>query len=258
MSFALVGILIVVGLFGGMLLMQTVGQRLGDEERRLDPDGKHDKAMPAEAAVVGLLGLLVAFTFSGAGTRFDARRNMIVDEANAIGTAWLRIDLLPVDRQPEVRDLFRKYLDARLDTYNAVPDMKAVAAADARANGLQRQIWSTSVEGARQTGQTPAYTLLLPALNQMIEITTARTMARRMHPPIAVYIILVLVALVASVFAGYGMSGRRVVSSIHRFGFAIVMTIAFYLIVDFEFPRLGLIRVDSHDQLLIDLRRSMN
>ncbi len=246
MAFTFVAILIVVGLLGGMLLMQLVGRRLGDKERRLDPDGKHDPTA-AEAAVVGLLGLLVAFTFTGAGSRFDARRNMIVDEANAIVTAWLRIDLLPSDRQPEVRDLFRKYLDARLETYNAVPDMKAVAAADARANGLQRQIWSTSVEGARQTGQTPAYTLLLPALNEMIDITTTRSTARRMHPPAAVYVILVLLALMASVFAGYGMSGRKVVSWIHRFGFAIVFTIAVYLIADFEYPRLGLIRVDAHD-----------
>src|SRR6476619_7702598 len=114
MAFTLVSILIAVGLFGGMLLMQVVGRRLGERERRIDPDGKHDGAMAAEAAVVGLLGLLVAFTFSGAGSRFDSRRNLIVDEANAIGTAWLRIDLLPPDRQQPVRDLFRKYVDARL------------------------------------------------------------------------------------------------------------------------------------------------
>ena len=123
MAFTLVAILIAVGLFGGMLVMQVVGRRLGEHERRLDPDGKHDGATAAEAAVVGLLGLLVAFTFSGAGSRFDSRRNLIVDETNAIGTAYLRIDLLPADRQPQLRDLFRKYVDARIAAYRAVPDM---------------------------------------------------------------------------------------------------------------------------------------
>lgn len=258
MTFTLVVILIVVGLFGGMLAMQVVGRRLGEYERRLDPESKHDGTTAAEAAVVALLGLLIAFTFSGAGSRFDTRRDLIVQETNAIGTAWLRIDLLPADRQQQVRDLFRKYVDARLDTYRAVPDMKAVAAAMARADALQREIWSSSVAGARETGSTPAYTLLLPALNEMIDITTTRTAATRMHPPLAVYTILAVLALVASVFAGYGMSGRRVVSWIHRFGFAVVITVAVYLIVDFEFPRLGLIRVNSMDQLMVDLRQSMN
>jgi hypothetical protein len=115
-----------------------------------------------------------------------------------------------------------------------------------------------SLEGARATGSTPAFTLLLPALNDMIDITTTRTAASRMHPPAAVYVILAVLALVAAVFAGYGMAGRRVVSWIHRFGFALVITVAVYLIIDFEFPRLGLIQVDAHDQLLVALRRSMN
>jgi hypothetical protein len=258
MAFTLIAILIAVGLFGGMLVMQVVGRRLGEHERRLDPDTKHDGTTAAEAAVVGLLGLLVAFTFSGAGSRFDSRRNLIVDETNAIGKAYLRVDLLPADRQPQVRDLFRKYVDTRLAIYEGVPDMDAVTAASARADGLQREIWSASVEAARETGSTPAFTLLLPAVNEMIDITTTRTAAARMHPPAAVYVILAVLALVAAVFAGYGMAGRRVVSWIHRFGFALVITVAVYLIIDFEFPRLGLIRVDAHDQLLVDLRRSMN
>jgi len=258
MAFTLVAILIAVGLFGGMLVMQVVGRRLGEHERRLDPDGKHDGATAAEAAVVGLLGLLVAFTFSGAGSRFDSRRNLIVDETNAIGTAYLRIDLLPVDRQPQLRDLFRKYVDARIAAYRAVPDMDAVAAALAKGEGLQREIWSASVAGARETGSTPAFTLLLPSLNEMIDITTTRTAAARMHPPAVVYIILALLALVAAIFAGYGMAGRRVVSWIHRFGFALVITFAVYLIINFEFPRLGLMRVEAYDQLLVNLRRSMN
>lgn len=258
MPFTVVIVLIVVVLFGGMLAMQVVGKRLGERDRRLDPDSKHDGTTAAEAAVVGLLGLLVAFTFSGAGGRFDSRRNLVVDETNAIGTAWLRVDLLPADRQTQVRDLFRKYLDARIEVYSAVPDMDAVARALARADSLQRQIWSASVEGARETGTTPAYTLLLPALNEMIDITTTRTAASRMHPPVVVYVILVILALVASVFAGYGMAGRRAVSWIHRFGFVLVFTVALYLILDFEFPRLGLIRVISHDQFMADLRKSMN
>lgn len=257
-QFALVTLLIVVGLFGGMLAMQAVGRRLGARARAADPAGKDPHGGPAEAAVVALLGLLLGFTFSGAGSRFDARRHLVVQETNAIGTAWLRVDLLPDTRQQAVRDLFRNYVDARVETYRAVPDMKAVAAAASRAQLLQREIWSASVAGARETGNTPAFTLLLPAVNSMIEITTTRTAATQIHPPAAIFIMFGIIALVAAMFAGYGMSDRKVASRVHRYGFAAVVTIAVYVIVDFEFPRLGLIRVTSMDQLMVDLRRSMN
>ncbi|MFL5523490.1 MAG: DUF4239 domain-containing protein [Gemmatimonadaceae bacterium] len=256
-QFAESTLLIVVVLFGGMLAMQSLGKRLGLRDRQRDPEGKPSGGA-AEAAVVTLLGLLLGFTFSGAGARFDSRRNLVVQETNAITTAWLRIDLLPEARQAPVKDLFRKYVDARIETYRAVPDMKAVAAASAQARSLQQQIWSTSVAGATETRNTPAFTLLLPAVNSMIEITTTRTAAIQIHPPLAIYIMFGMIALVAAMFAGYGSADRKVSSWVHRFGFAAVVTVAVYIIVDFDYPRLGLIRVTSMDQMLVDLRRFMN
>jgi hypothetical protein len=253
-AFALINLLIVAGLFGGMIAMQAVGRRLAERE----PEHKDTGRNAAEAAVIALLGLLLAFTFSGAGARFDARRHLVVDEANAIGTAWLRIDLLPAGRQPQARDLFRKYVDARIETFRAVPNMAAVAAASARAESLQHQIWSTSVAGATEGGLPAAFTLLLPSLNEMINISMTRTAATRIHTPAAVFATLSVLALVAAMFVGYGMALRKTRSWVQRFGFALVITMAIFVIIDFEYPRLGLIQVDSMDQLLVDVRRSMN
>ena len=258
MNLTWIAMLLTIALFVGMLITFEVGRRIGVARLKRDPEGLTKGAGAAEGAVFALLGLLLAFTFSGAASRFEARRFYIDSEANAIGTAYLRLDLLPEESQAPLRELFRRYTDNRVTVYQG-SDLDAVKAKLAEGAAMQSEIWKRAVAASQLPGAaSQAAMLLLPALNQMIEITTARTMARRMHPPIAVYIILVLVALVASLFACYAMSGRRVVNWIHRFGFAVVMTIAFYLIVDFEFPRLGLIRVDSHDQLLIDLRRSMN
>jgi hypothetical protein len=78
-----------------------------------------------EGSVFGLLGLLVAFTFSGASSRFDTRRHLIVEETNAIGTAYLRLDVLPSTVQPALRDSFRRYLDSRLAIYRKLPDAAA-------------------------------------------------------------------------------------------------------------------------------------
>src|SRR5215472_9861172 len=93
-----------------------------------------------EGAMFTLLGLLVAFTFSGAAERFEGRRHLIVEEANDIGTAYLRVDLLPADAQPEIRDLFRRYVDSRIETYRNFNDLKELAQNLAKSQELQSEI----------------------------------------------------------------------------------------------------------------------
>ena len=78
-----------------------------------------------DGAVFALLGLMIAFTFSGAASRLEVRRQLIVQEANAIGTAYLRLDLLPPGAQPGLREDFRQYVDARLAVYSKLPDIEA-------------------------------------------------------------------------------------------------------------------------------------
>src|SRR4249919_3373788 len=104
------------GLFFGMLICSEIGRRIGISRSTREPDGLPKGAGAAEAAVFALLGLLIAFTFSGAASRFEDRRHLITAEANAIGTAYLRLDLLPADAQPEIRELFRRYIDVRSTT----------------------------------------------------------------------------------------------------------------------------------------------
>jgi hypothetical protein len=100
--------------------------------------------------------------------------------------------------------------------------------------------------------------LLLPALNQMFDITTTRTMASQMHPPWAIFAMLFALALAGALLAGYGMAGSKTRNWIHMIGFAAVIAGAVNVIIDIEYPRLGLIRVDAFDQALIDLRAGMN
>ena len=212
-----------------------------------------------DGAVFALLGLLIAFTFSGASSRFDTRRQLIVEETNDIGTAYLRLDLLPAGLQPALRESFRRYLDARIEVYRKLPDIAAAKASLAKANELQGQIWRQAVVASLAEGAPPAAPiLLLPALNAMIDITTTRTMATQMHPPTIVFVMLFGLALAASLLAGYGITGSKVRRWFHMVGFALVMAFAVFVILDIEYPRLGLIRVDAFDQALVDLRASMN
>jgi hypothetical protein len=133
---------------------------------------------------------------------------LIVEEANDIGTAWLRIDLLPASVQPVMRELFRKYLDSRLETYRKIPDLAAVKAEQDRTAQLQNEIWKVAMAGQKEVGQA-VVTGLLPALNQMFDIVTTRTMALQTHPPGIVFAMLALMAGAAAFMAGHGMSGSK-------------------------------------------------
>lgn len=259
MDYALSAFLITLGLFFGILLLLEIGRRIGIQRRAQDPDGATTGTGPIDGAIFALLGLLLAFTFAGAASRFDTRRTLIVEETNAIGTAYLRLDVLPASAQPPLRDLFRRYVDARLETYRKLPDMQAAMAELNRSNQLQGEIWSRAVAAGRMEGAPPAATmLLLPALNQMIDITTTRTMAGKTHPPVVIFIMLFGVALASALLAGYEMAGGKSRNWLHMLGFAAVLAIAVYVILDIEFPRLGFIRVDAFDQTLVELRKSMN
>lgn len=248
--------LFAIGLFVGINLMMELGRRVGAHRRARIMEGGAAGVGAVEAATFGLMGLLIAFTFQGASARFDKRRELIVQEANNIGTAWLRIDLLPPSAQPVMRDLFRKYLDSRLETYRKIPDMVAVKIELDRTAQLQSEIWKVAMAGQKEVGQA-VVAGLLPPLNQMFDIVTSRTMASKTHPPKIVFIMLALMACASAFMAGHGMSGSKTRSWVHILGFASILAITVFVILDMEYPRVGTIRVNSFDQVLVDLRQSM-
>jgi hypothetical protein len=246
------------GLFFGMLALLETGRRLGVRRLTADPEGARQGVGAVEGAVFGLLGLLIAFTFSGAASRFDARRQLVVEEANNIGTAWQRLELLPSDASGELRELFRQYLDARIATYQKLPDLAAARAELAHSIQLQGQIWTNAVGACRDAGSQPAHMLLLPALNDMFDIVTTRTEAATIHPPLIIFAMLGVLALASALLAGFGMAGARSRAWVHIIALAAVMALAVYVIMDIEFPRLGLFRMDGADRVLIELRAGMD
>lgn len=243
---------------GCLLLVLELGRRLG--KSRDDSPGGHT----VSAAIFGLMGLLVAFTFSGAATRFDQRRQLIVEETNNIGTAYLRVDVFPAAVQPMVRDDFRAYVDARLAVYqalaegnNGLTEKNQATEEQARAvAALQRKLWNACVANL-PASDPAAKSLLLSSLNAMFDIATTRTFALEVHPPGAIYLMLVVLVVAATLLAGLEMSGSRVHNWMHRVLYALILSMALYVIADLEYPRLGVIRVDKADHVLLDLRRSM-
>jgi len=247
-----------LGLLLGMFAFAEIGRRLGLYRLANDPEGLEKGVGAAESSVLALLGLLLAFTFSGAASRLETRKELIVTEANAIGTAFLRVDLLPTETQPELRDLYRKYLDSRLATYSNVRDMEATRASLRENERLQKAIWDHTVAALRRPDAAPSVIeVVIPSLNEMIDITTTRTMAARNHPPTLIFAFLAVMCLLAALLVGYGTSVNRKRSWMHTLAFAITLTLTVFVIVDIEYPRLGLIRVDAYDQVFVELRKSM-
>jgi hypothetical protein len=247
--------LIIIG--GIMITLLETGRRIGKHRMKLDPDNAHQGFGALEASVFGLLGLMIAFTFSGAVSRLDQRRMDIIEEANAIGTAYLRIDLLSQDAQPEMRKYFRDYLEARIEVYLKVPDIQAVTSAQKKAELVQGIIWETALADCNQSENNAASMLLLPAINSMFDISSSRMAIAVIHQPTSIFVILIILALVCSLFAGYGMAAGKSRSWVHFIGFTAAFVISIYVILDMEYPRIGIINIHSMDYLITDLRNLM-
>ena len=245
-------------LFFGILGALAFGRRLGRRALALYGSPPEQIIGSLETAVFTLLALLIAFTFSGGLSRFDVRRTQAVDEANAIGTAYLRIDLVPAAAQGQLRESFRKYTDSRIATYRKLPDISAAHSEFERSRELQAELWSRSVAAVRLPDARPqAELLFIEAVNEMINFTTIRAAATMMHPPIIIYLMLFGCALAAALLAGYQSASEKAYNWLHQVGFAGIVALTFYVIIDIEYPRLGFVRIDAIDKVLVDVRNGM-
>jgi hypothetical protein len=244
-------------LFVSFVGMEMIGRVVGIRQLGRGGEGALEGNAVVEGSLLALLGLLIAFTFSGAQTRFDARRALIVEEANAIGTAYLRLDLLPLESQTMLRDDFRRYLDARIGFYRHLTSGDTRRREHARAQGLQDQIWRDVIDATRDGPDSRAALLLLPAVNQMIDVTSARDVALRTHTPLLIFVLLLLLELACAFFAGLNMARTRRQNRFHVFAFAATLALTAYAILDLEFPRMGFTNLSSVDALLVELRASM-
>jgi len=249
---------IALSLFALIVLSMRSGWVVGRRRLAAMGDGANEGLGAVDGAIFGMMGLLLAFTFTGAASRFEQRRELIVQETNAIGTAWLRLDLLGAEPREQARNLFRRYLDQRLDVYLDVTNQARTAQSLAAVAALQAQIWNLAVAQAREDKSQPLVQSLLPALNDMFDIATARVLATRQHPHPAIFGLLLVLVLVSAFLVGFSQAKVTRQSRLHLIGFSVTTALALYLIIDLEYPRVGMIRVDGFDSALVELRASMN
>jgi hypothetical protein len=248
-----------IALLLGMVLLFVLGRHIG-LRRHLDKSaGERESLGTIEGAVYGMFGLLMAFTFSGAAERFGEKRALIGEEVAVTRTAYLRLQLVPEKDRVALEELFRRYVDSRLESYRRLPDMQAFTKVAAESKDLQKTIWDRAVAAARlPSADLHAGEVLLPAVNDMINIAGTRELALQAHPPRIVFELLFVLGLMCSLLAGYHMAGGRRWNWLHVFSFTVITSIVVYVILDMEYPRGGLISLQNADQALIRLRGEMN
>ena len=228
-----------------------VGRRLG--ARTADGGGTNISTL--ESAILALLALMIGFTFAMALSRFESRREAVLNEANAIGTTALRARLLPAPHRAEALTLLREYVKIRLDITQRVPSPKEMDAAIARSNEIHEALWQQAKAAAtKDSGMVPTG-LFIQALNEMIDNQETRLTAVRNRVPTIVVIALYAIATVASGFTGYasGLEARR-----PRLPANITMILicaVILLIQDLDRPRAGFITTSQ--QPMVDAAASI-
>lgn len=201
-------------------------------------------------SIFALLGLLLAFSFSSAYSRYEVRRQLIVEETNDIGTAYLRIDLLPVDAQPKMRKLFEDYVAQRVRYYTEADTGTNIHELMVQQQHIQIKIWQLAVSATQSPAAQSVRILLLPSLNAMIDISTTRTATLYNHIPGVILWMLLMLSVVCAFFVGENLHENSL-----RYGiiFGAVVCLVLYVIMDVDYPRVGLINHDETQQLLTGL-----
>ena len=243
-------------LFLSVLMMMEIGHRYRLASHLTNDSESNTGVGPAIGTVLALMGLVLAFSFSSAAGRLDASRKTILDEANAIETAWFRIDVANKETQPYLRELFRQYVDARIRAYDA-PGLADYRHQLEISDGLLKQIWMLAVE-ATPASRPQDRVLLLSAVNAMGDGASARTISVSTHLPPAILAFLFGTVLIGSMLIGTMLfcAGSR--HWFYRLVIAAVLTSVVYAIVDLEYPRLGAFNLlKDADSLLVNLRSSI-
>ncbi len=202
-----------------------------------------------QAATLTLLALIIGFSFSMAVTRYDQRKNYEEAEANAIGTEYLRADLLPTDDAVRARELLRKYLDRRIAFYQA-RDGRSLDQIDAETGKLGAELWSTVLQAAKAQ-PTAVVALAVSGMNDVLNSQGYTQAAWWNRIPIAAWVMMGLIAIAANVMVGYGAHRRGALLFVLPF----VVSVSFLLIADIDSPRGGIIRVLP--QNLLSLSQSL-
>jgi|SRR5688572_12892491 hypothetical protein len=254
---ALTALVLLLFLGAAMYASLEGGRRAGRRRLNRDPQGSRAGWGTVEGSLYGLFGLMLAFTFAGAAGRYQTRAEHVFDEAKVVRTAWRQLELLPEPARSRLRDRVRQHVSEHLKAYAEATSIPKFLEDMDRMKALEDDIWSEAVAYGRQSEVAPVAGAIRGSLIDLFETRAARTAAIQKHPPFIIYGMLISLGLVCAFMIGFGMAEAKTRSWLHIGGFLGITTSTMYIILDLEFPRVGLIRVDAADETLRMLLRTL-
>ena len=243
--------LVFVVSFLTLWLSTLIGASFLRRRRELQPDAREDFGIIL-ATTLTLIGLIIGFTFSMAISRYEQRKNYEAAEANAIGTEYLRADLLPAAEAAKARSLLRLYLDERVAFYTADDEIQT-RQINARTAQLQTELWA-AVRGVATTQPTVVGTLTIAGMNDVLNSQAYTQAAWLNRIPASAWLLMAAIAVIAHLLFGYGVQNAKAERTLLTV-LPLVVSISFLLIADIDSPRSGIIRVSP--QNLVSLVESV-
>lgn len=237
-----------------LLTLAEAGFRLGLRLHTAKDEARKGQIGGIQGAALGLLGLLLGFTFAMAVERFNTRRGLVLQEANAVGTTYLRASLLPDGHQAPVKDLLRRYVDVRLKYWPLLNDPAMLAEGMQLSADIHDELWKIATEAAKEAPNAITATFI-EALNETIDNHEKRITAGRAGIPDGVWLLLVMVAAFGCVTTSYGAGALGARTKLGSVFLPLLITVVIVLIFDLSHPRQGLIGISQ--QPLVDLQQSM-
>jgi len=244
--------LIAFFLFLAIIIAFLIGNRIRRYKERKGMTTEDKSIGALEGSLLGLLALLLSFTFSMSSSRHDRRVNIIMEEANAIGTAVLRSDLYPDSIRQAFREDFEAYLETRIRFYTAKADIPAIIKSLKDGQDLQASLWERASSLGRDKDNLHRTAQMIPGLNAMFDIASTRTAATLDKVPEIIFYLLFLISITASLMVGYAGGIKPDWTMVLSFSLMISMTV--YLIVDLDRPRKGAITMDTANEQIVQLK----
>ena len=249
---------VALALFFGMLLFLELGRQIAFRASRRVGDAARTGVGVVDSAVYAVLALLLGFMFNGAMSRFDARRELVIQEASAMSTAWQRIETLPSAAHAPIREAFRRYVAAVVGVHVTTPGSPIFARHLDDITPAQDDLWTRAVAAClADAGGEKARMLMLPSLNETFDAVDRELHATRNHPPRIIYVMLLVAAFASAMFAGYSMANQRARNWLFVIGIATTVATVMYVVIQLEYPRLGVVDLSVIDQPLVQLQRSL-
>lgn len=244
--------LIAILLFTTLVISFWIGIKVRSYKEKKGRVSKDKSIGALEGSLLGLLALLLSFTFSMSSSRHERRVQVIVEEANDIGTAVLRADLYPDSIRNEFRKDFKAYLESRILFYTAKTDLVTVNKSLVESARLQASLWKRATDLGRDKENLHRTAQMIPALNAMFDIVTTRTAATLDKVPDVILYLLFLICITSAFMVGY--SGGSKPDWVIVVGFSLMISMTVYLIIDLDRPRKGMIKMDQQNENIVQLR----